>query len=79
MRKMNNTKLKLRFMKDLKNRRYWAEELIGSRWVKIEGTDMACEGNVRTTVKEYIEKKRAEYYRLFVEQIGEDQEFDMGF
>ena len=66
---MNNTKES--------SNNWWAEELIGSNWIEIEGTRMSCEGNTRSCILDYIRKRRIEEYKLYVKQVGEELEFDL--
>jgi len=77
--KKENKKMKLRIMNDTKNYKWWAEELIGDRWVEIPKTRMSCEANTRSCMADYLKKKREEQYRLYVKQVGEEVEFDLGF
>jgi len=70
-------KLKVRLMRDTTNDKYWYEELIGAIWIKIPSTLMSCEGNSRTSLKQYLQKRREDLYRIHVVQIGDEQEFSL--
>jgi hypothetical protein len=70
--------IKVRLIHDTKNDRWWYEELIGARWVKIPDTDMACQGNATCSLESYIQRKREEHYKLYHEVVKE-LTFSLGF
>lgn len=67
----DKTSIKVRLIHDTKNGRWWYEELIGERWVKIPSTDMACAGNATSSLEEYIKLRREEYYKLYYQVVKE--------
>jgi len=64
---MEDEKIIVRLVHGKKDGKWWFEEKLGEKWVKIESTHMSCEGNAISNMRQVIHERKIEKYKDYTE------------